>query len=203
MGGTTQGAGGGLPDIYGHSRYLVRRKVLKLFGADFHIFDPAGQLVMFSHMKAFKLKEDIRLYAGEEMQTELLRIQARQIIDFAAAYDVNDTPSGQKVGALKRRGFKSIIRDEWILMDASDREIGVIREDNIVLALVRRTVSGLVPQSYYAEMGGTRVCTFRQNFNPFVRKITIEFPPDAGALLDRRLGIAAALLLCAIEGRQK
>ncbi len=188
-------------DRFAHSRYLVRKKVLKLVGGAFHIYDPMGELAFYSRMKAFKLKEDIRIYTGEEMETELLTIKARQILDFSAAYDVVDSTTGEKVGSLKRKGFKSLMRDEWIFMDADDREIGTIREDS--LFLIRRMLSKLIPQKYYGEIGDAPVCTFKQNFNPFVLKITLDFSEDTEGLLDRRLGIAAAVLLCAIEGRQQ
>lgn len=37
-------------------------------GAKLHIYDNAEQLVLYSQMKAFKLKEDIALYTDESMQ---------------------------------------------------------------------------------------------------------------------------------------
>ncbi|RJP71526.1 MAG: hypothetical protein C4532_07375 [Candidatus Abyssobacteria bacterium SURF_17] len=190
-------------DRFEHSTYLIRRKILKLIGGAFHIYDPTGQLAFYSKMKGFKLKEDIRLYTGEDMQTEALVITARQILDISATYDVVDPTTNAKVGALKRKGLKSIFKDEWIFLDATDREIGVIKEDSVALALVRRFLTNLVPQRYHAEMGGTPVCTFRQNFNPFVMKITADFSQDINRLLDKRLGIAAAVLLCAVEGKQR
>jgi uncharacterized protein YxjI len=189
--------------IFKFNNYLVRRKILKLFGASFHIFDPDGNVVFFSSQKAFKLKEDIRVYTGEDMQTEVLTILARRIIDFSSAYDVYDpAQAGLKVGALKRKGMKSIIKDEWIIMDAQDKEIGLIQEDSMLLALVRRFLTNLIPQKYAGMVHGAQVCTFKQNFNPFVMKINLDFSMDARGLLDRRIGIAAAILLCAIEGKQ-
>ncbi|MDD2240006.1 MAG: hypothetical protein PHO14_03275 [Kiritimatiellae bacterium] len=189
-------------DPFGHDHYLVRRKILKLLGAAFHIYDPSGDVAFYSKMSAFKLKEDIRLYTGEDMQTEVLSIQARHIIDFSAAYDVIDPATGEKVGALKRKGLKSILIDEWIIMDAEDREVGFIKEDSTMLALVRRFFTNLVPQTYYGELKGEHVCTFKQNFNPFVMKIHLDFSMDTNGLLDKRLGMAGAVLLCAIEGKQ-
>lgn len=192
----------GIPESFAHESYLVRRKIFKFFGAAFHIYDSSGRLAFYSKMKAFKLKEDIRLYTGEDMQTEVLRIQARQIIDFSAAYDVIDSTTNIKVGVLKRKGFKSILKDEWIIMDAEDREIGFIKEDSMLLALIRRFLTNLIPQKYYGEVKGEQVCIFKQNFNPFVMKINLDFSKDKKGLLDRRLGIAGAVLLCAIEGKQ-
>lgn len=188
---------------YQHSHYLVRRKVFKLFGGAFHIFDPTGQVVLFADMKAFKLKEDIRLYTGEDKQTELLSIKARQVLDISATYDIFDSPTGQKVGALRRKGLKSVLRDEWLLLDTTDNEVGLIQEDSWLLATLRRLLSNLIPQKYHGTIRGQAVCAFKQNFNPFVMKIALDFAPDTMNLLDRRLGLAAAILLCAIEGRQQ
>jgi len=191
-----------MSDSFSHQKYLVRRKILKLFGAAFHIYDPDGNVAFYSKMKAFKLKENIRLYTGEDMQEEVLTIKARSILDFSAAYDVVDPTTNEKVGALKRKGLKSILKDEWIFMDAGDREIGLIKEDSTFLALFRRVLTSLVPQTYNGFIGDTQVCTFKQNFNPFVIKIALDFSQDTQNLLDRRLGIAAAILLCAVEGKQ-
>jgi uncharacterized protein YxjI len=188
--------------VFNHPTYLIRRKIFKLLGAAFHIYDPQGNVAFYSKQKAFKLKEDIRVYTGEDMQKEVLTIQAKNIIDFSASYAVYDPIAGAKVGVLKRKGMKSIIKDEWIIMDANEKEIGLIQEDSMMLALVRRFLSDLVPQSFDGTINGRNVCHFKQNFNPFVTKITLDFSMDSDGLLDRRLGIAAAILLCAIEGKQ-
>ena len=188
-----------------HNNYLVRRKVFKLFGGAFHVYDPAGQVVLFANMKAFKLKEDIRLYTGEDMQSEVLLIKARRVLDVSSEYDVTDSQTGQRVGVLKRKGLKSLVRDEWIVMDTMDQQIGTIREDSTTMALIRRFIpfANLIPQRYDGEIRGTPVCTFKQNANPFVGKILLDFSADVSRLLDRRLGLAAAVLLCAIEGKQR
>lgn len=188
------------------TRYTIRRKVLKVFGAAFHVFGPDGRAVFFSNMKAFKLREDIRLYESEEMREELLAINARQIVDFAAAYDVVDARNGEKVGALKRRGMRSLVRDHWILMDRHDAEIGELYEESAGLAILRRLLGELAsvvaPQRYQVDVGGRTVARGRQNRNPFVYKVTLDLSEDVEGLLDRRLGLAAGVLLAAIEGKQ-
>jgi hypothetical protein len=189
-------------DNFAHEQYQVRRKILTVFGAAFHIYDPEGNVAFFSRLKAFKLKEDIRVYTDESERTEALVIQARQILDISAAYDVIDPQTGKKIGALKRKGMKSMFKDEWILLDPADQQIGLIKEDSAIMALLRRTLSNLIPQKFYGELDGHRVCSFKQNFNPFVLKIDLDFSMDEHVRLDRRLGIAAAILLCAIESRQ-
>ncbi len=189
-----------------HQTYVIRRKVLKLFGGAFHVFDADRNLVFFSKMKAFTLREDIRLFGGEDEKEELLRIGSRTIVDFSAAYDVVDVRTGQKLGALRRRGLKSLVRDAWVVLDAADNQIGSISEDSGGRALLRRVIgdfsSLILPQRYSAEIGGAKVMTGHQNRNPFVYTVTLDFSADTDRRLDRRLGIAAGLLLAAIEGKQ-
>ena len=178
--------------------------MFKLFGGAFHIFDPSGNVVFYSKQKAFKLKEDVRVYTGEDMGTELLTIRTDQIIDLGATYHVHDPQQGGvHVGSLKREGLKSVLRDEWLFLDPAGRQIGKIQEDSTALALLRRLVVGwLLPQKYFGTIGNTPVSLFTRKFNPFVSKVQLDYSMDTQGLLDRRLGIAAAVLLLAIEGKQ-
>ena len=187
-----------------HPGYLVRRKVFKLLGGAFHVFDPAGNVVLYSKQKAFKLKEDIRIYTGEDMGTEVLTIRTDQIIDLGATYHVHDSQQGGvRVGSLKRKGLKSMLRDEWVILDSSGQEVGIIQEDSVALALLRRLMVGwLLPQRYYGTIGNNSVSVFTRNFNPFISKISLDFNMDTQGQLDRRLGIAAVIMLLAIDGKQ-
>ena len=187
-----------------HPSYLVRRKVFKLLGGAFHVFDPAGNVVLYSKQKAFKLKEDIRIYTGEDMDTEVLTIRTDQIIDLGATYHVHDSQQGGvRVGSLKRKGLKSMLRDEWVILDSSGQEVGSIQEDSVALALLRRLMVGwLLPQKYYGSIGNIPVSLFTRNFNPFISKISLDFSMDTQGQLDRRLGIAAVIMLLAIDGKQ-
>lgn len=188
--------------IFQFPTYLLRRQAIALTGK-FRFFDPAGRLVMFSEQKMFRLREDIRVYGDESKVQEVLSIKARQIVDFSAAYDVVDTAMNQKVGALRRRGWSSILRDEWEVLDANDNVIGKLFEDSIGLAMLRRFLLGSwLPQNYDITLGETRVADLKQNFNLFRYELNLDFSMDTAQRLDRRLGIAAATLLAAVEGKQ-
>jgi uncharacterized protein YxjI len=187
------------------TRFQFRRKILKLVGAAFYVYDPAGAVVLYADQKAFKLREDIRVYTGEDKTTEVIRIAARQIMDFSAAYDVYDSPTNTKLGALRRKGLKSIVRDEWQILDAQDREIGLIQEDSTALAILRRTVelvAMFVPQKYTMTVGNRPVGQMAHVINPFSSKIDVDFSEDTSGVLDRRVGLAAGVLMSAIEGKQ-
>jgi uncharacterized protein YxjI len=188
--------------IFQFPTYLLKRQAIALAGK-FRFYDPAGRLVMFSEQKMFRLREDIRVYDGEDKAREVLSIKARQIMDFSAAYDVVDSEMNQKVGVLRRKGLRSILRDEWEVLDTNDRVIGQLFEDSIPLALLRRLVLGSwLPQNYDMTVGETRVADLKQNFNLFRYELNLDFSMDTTSRLDRRVGIAAGILLAAVEGKQ-
>jgi len=188
--------------IFQYPNYLLKRQAIALTGK-FRVYDPMGNLVLFSEQKMFRLREDIRVYSDENKTQEVLAIKARQIVDFSAAYDVMDAAYNQKVGTLRRKGLSSILRDEWQVLDVNDNVVGKLFEDSVALALLRRLLLGsLLPQNYDMTFGETRVADLRQNFNPFRYELNLDFSMDLNRLLDRRLGIAAGILLAAVEGKQ-
>lgn len=180
---------------------VFRKKVFKMFGNAISILDQQNNLVFYVKQKAFKLREDIRVYADQAQTKEMLTIKARQIMDFKAAYDVVDAETNETVGALRRKGWASIIQDKWEVLDAKDQVIGDISEDSTILALVRRFLSNLVPQNYHFRIADKEVAMIKQRFNPFIFKA--DFTLTGNGLIDPRLALAGAVLLMTIEGRQQ
>ena len=187
---------------FGHDQFWVRRKFFTLFAPKFYFYDSQNRLIAFVKQKAFKLREDIRVYSDESMTRELLHIHARRIIDWSAAYDVMDSLTQQKIGALKRKGWRSMVRDEWIIMDSSDAEVGRIQEDSTFLALLRRFITALIPQDYSFTLKGREIGSAKQNLNFFLPKMAVDLSGDLSREFDRRIAMAAVVLLMAIEGRQ-
>lgn len=188
--------------IFQYDHYLLKRQVFAITGK-FRYYDPNGNLIMFSEQKMFKLREDIRVFSDESKSQEVLQIKARQIIDFSAAYDVIDSAYNQKVGTLRRKGMRSILRDEWEVLDNNDQLIGMLFEDSPGLAMLRRLLLGsLLPQNYDITVRDQRVADLKQRFNLFRYELDVDFSLDTARVLDRRVGLAAGILLAAIEGRQ-
>lgn len=184
------------------NRFTLKKQILALTGV-FRIYDENENMIAYSRQKMFRLREDIRVYADEAQSQELLYIQARQIIDFSAAYDVYDSMEKVQVGTLRRRGFRSIMRDQWEILSPGDQPLATMIEDSAGYALLRRLLLGsLLPQNYDVLIGEQRVMDLRQRFNIFRYVLDLEFPAGSGQQLDHRLGIAAGVLLGAIEGRQ-
>lgn len=183
-----------------HRQYLFRRKVLKLFGGAFHVYDETGNLIFYSKQKVFKLKEDFRVYSDERQTQELLTIKTPQILDIGATYNVQDATTGEVVGALRRKGLKSLIKDEWIIHSKGGLEIGKLTETSLLAAILSRVIN-LIPQTYVISANNREIARIKQHFDPFVLKYTMTIG-DEEPVIDRRLLIAAGILLAGIERRQ-
>jgi hypothetical protein len=187
-----------------YDSYEVSRKLFVLLGKEFRFLDGAGNLIAYSKQKAFKLKEDIRIYTDDTMTQELITIKARNIIDFSATYDVFDGITQQRIGSLKRAGLKSaMMQDEWAIKGTGDENLGQIREESWLLGLVRRNITNLIPQTYDIEFQGTWVGQAKQSWNLFFPKLRVNINQDPQRRLDRRLIAAGIVLVMAIEGKQQ
>ena len=108
------------------------------------------------------------------------------------------------MGALRRKGLNSILRDQWEVLDSGDQVVGSLFEDNMAQALLRRFVLGsFLPQNYDLTINNERVADLKQRFNFFRYEMDLDFSMDASRRLDRRIGVAAAVLLAIIEGKQE
>lgn len=181
--------------------FLIQKKLFKLLGSDFRVFNASKQQILFSHQKAFKWKEDFIIYEDESKTTPVVRMKARNIIDFSSTYDIHDAQTGEKLGAAKRKGWNSMLRDEWAILDANDTEIASLKEDSMLMALLRRFLSNLIPQVFDVTVGGQKVVTYKNNFNPIVSKVAITIHQDH-AQFTPLFCVAVGILLCAVEGKQ-
>lgn len=185
-------------------RFVARRSFFAFLGPEFRFSTGDGRLLCFVKQKAFRLKEEITVFADEQRSRALLRVQARGVFDVRATYDVTDAETGVRVGACKRQGLKSMLRDTWEVRGPDDTVIGTLTEDSMVLALLRRfLLKAWLPQSFtLTGAAGQVLGKIVQRFNPFLLVYDVDFGEDGPDALDGRLGLASIVLLLAIEGRQ-
>jgi len=180
------------------AQFRAEKPFFNPFGRTFKIHHD-GKLAFFVRQKLFRLKEAIKVYSDDSMDHLRLEIQARNVIDFSATYDVTDPATGTTVGSLSRKGLKSMIQDTWTIRNATGDEIGLIEEDSRLLALLRRFLFNIIPQTFNVTVHGQQVGSIRQRFNLLKLVFDVDFNTEE---LDPRLGVAASVLLLAIEGRQ-
>lgn len=183
--------------------FHLRRKYFRLMGAEMRVLDDDGKLAAFAEAQRLKLKEAITLYADEGKTEPLVTINARQVLDIGATYDITDAASGQALGALRRQGLQStFVRDAWTILDPQGQEIGTIQEDSAWMGLVRRfvdIVSLVVPQRYDVTVDGQRVGELQRGKNLFVVKYDLSFDADYLHKVGRNTVLSYPVILSLVE----
>jgi hypothetical protein len=156
-------------------------------------------MVAFVHQKGFRLIDDIRVYNGEAMETETLSIQARHMIEFSAAYDIIE-PDGGQIGTIQRKGWSSIIIDDWEILNHRGREVARVLDTSPLIALLKRYSVHLAnPSGESGVPDGRVVGEMEQRFTPFSFTLDIDLTSDPRTALDRRLAMAAAIIIAVTD----
>lgn len=190
-------------------QYIIKRKALQLVGATLYLYDSSEQLIMWGKRQGFKFRGDLQFFADESQSQEVIRLVARPsegIFAGTMTYDVFDAASGQKLGAFQRQNVtSSLVQDIWSILDAQDREVGQVKEDSALLGALRRYVEMmdmLLPQKFHATLNGVSVALYARHRNFFSSRMDIDFSSDQNAQFDRRMGLAMAMLLEAVETKR-
>ena len=96
---------------------------------DFTARDADSRTVAFVKQKLFKLKEDISIYADESKAELLFNIKADRWIDFSAAYSITHA-DGKELGKIARKGWRSLWKAKYLLIDQHQKEQFTIEEEN-------------------------------------------------------------------------
>ena len=116
-------------------------KLLAL-ASQIYIRDAEGQLIGYVKQKLLKLKEDINVFADEQQTQHLFNIKADRVLDFSARYNFTDS-QGHVVGAIKRKGMRSIFKAHYEIFDASGVQVMEIHEENAWIKVIDSLVGEL------------------------------------------------------------
>ncbi|HDS09074.1 MAG TPA: hypothetical protein ENN73_02500 [Firmicutes bacterium] len=184
------------------NKVTIKKKFLKVIGGEFRIYDENERLILFAEQEGLKIRGVFHVYPDENKTVEILGITTSQIIDFAASYTITDAMTKESIGAVKREGIRSIVMDEWTLMNSQGMPVGKLKEENVFGAVLSRMIK-LIPQKYLITAEGEReVAKITRHFDPFILKYDMTIT-DINPVIDRRIIFGALILLAAIEGREK
>lgn len=96
---------------------------------DFTATDASGKTVAYVKQKLFKLKEDISIFENESKAKLNFKITADKWIDFSTAYSFTDA-EGKELGKVARKGWASIWKAKYELIDQQQKLQYLIREEN-------------------------------------------------------------------------
>ena len=167
---------------------------------------PAGPPLAFVRQKRLALKEDIRFFADEDEREELFRLKAQQVLDVRGRFDVT-TPAGEPIGVLDKQFARSLLRSTWKVLDARGAEIAVAEERSVPIAVLRRVIDfvpygELIPILFHFTIraDGRALGDLTRRWGIRDRYV-LDLSGDAERVVDRRLGVALAIALDALQSR--
>ncbi len=191
-------------DWHTADRFVIDQLIRPM--ANLYRISADGAPVAFVRQKKLAIKEDIRFYADEDQAQELFRLKARAMMELAARYDVL-APGGERVGVLQKVFGASLLRSSWRILDAEEAEVGKAYERNAAVAILRRVID-LVPYGelvpivfqFTIQMDGREIGELRRPIGLRDRYV-LRLEGDPGRTLDRRVAVALAVALDALQSR--
>jgi len=192
-----------------HDQFVLRQKFAPVINRYQFSLSEDEPPFCFVEQKRFTFKEDIRFYTDEAKTTELMRIKARQRFDPRATYDVSGA-DGSKIGEIKKVFGTSLVRSTYEI----DSPAGAVtaQEKNLWVALFRRLVGWVpyigdfadwLPIPYHFDFvhDGGVIGTHSRRIGKFRDTYDIDFSGDPRRTLDRRLVLAIAVGMDALQAR--
>lgn len=145
-------------------RLLVQQKITPLVNR-YVIYTPGtdgneGNLLALAQQKRLAFKEKVTFYGDEQKSQELFGFRAEKAMDIHGRFFVEDA-DGATIAMFRKEFKKSLFNSTWVLMDADSNDKFIIKESNMVLAVIRRIV-GWVP--FIGEILDLIVALFRYHF---------------------------------------
>ena len=151
---------------------------------DFSAKDASGRTVAYVRQKMFKLKEAISIYDNENKSHLTHSIAADKWIDFSAAYSFKDA-QGKEIGKIARKGWASIWKAHYELIDQHQKLQYHIREDNAWVKVLDSVfgqlplLGGLTgylfnPSYTVTDLNGQAICQLKKEPSFFGRKFKLS-----------------------------
>lgn len=180
-----------------YATYRIKRPFWSWLGRRFHVYDADGAVIAYVNHPFLRLRDEFVIYADESKTRPLATIKARQIIALHVVYDVSDPVTGGSLGALRTRGWKSVLRDTWDILAPGDHPVGIVQEEGS--SLLRRLFPLLLGR-WRIDVEGRPVGRIQQIFRFFIKEYALELDSNG---MDPRFGVACALLALMAETRRE
>ena len=106
------------------------------------VTDATGALILYVKQQAFRLKEEVGIFADREQTLPLYTVRADRMIDFNAFYHISDA-QGHALGGVRREGLRSLWKSRYDVFDAHEAHVLDIQEDNPWIKVLDSTLGEL------------------------------------------------------------
>ncbi len=172
------------------------------------VVDATGQLVSYVKQRAFRLREDVTIFADEAQAQPVYHIKANKIIDIGATYSITSA-DGRPLGAVRQRGMRTFWKATYDILDESGSAIGLIHEQDAWVKVIDGLIGeiplvGFVIQQWinptYLIDGADGVTLLRLRKRPSLieRRFLLEQDSPLPSRLEQ-LALPAVLMVVLLE----
>ncbi len=177
------------------NNYIIKPQGLSL-GGKYRLFDSQNTPLLYVEYKT-KLSRPLtayHVYDDEKKAQELLLIRDGESQQPGDYCDVIDMTSGEKIGGI-HADWKHWFEDGWRIVNAADETVGLLSEKSAGRAFLHELTDGTIPQVIYIMMDNQPVAELKQKSVLIGHHLLADFGLDTSSKLDRRLGLAAAIMV--------
>ncbi|MFQ3213026.1 MAG: hypothetical protein ACI9XJ_002773 [Marivirga sp.] len=154
------------------------------FSNDFTASDANGNSFAYVRQKMFKFIEDIEIFENESRSNLIYKIKADRWLDFSAAYSFYNS-SGQEIGKIVRKGWRSMWRASYEIIDENKQILYHINEESVFTRILDNMLSEIPilnlltgylfhPSYLITDENGEVVAKLKKLSSFFGRKFDIE-----------------------------
>jgi uncharacterized protein YxjI len=172
------------------------------------VVDASGQLVSYVKQRAFRLKEDVTIFADEAQAQPLYHIKANQIFDIGATYSIS-AADGRSLGALRQRGMRTLWSATYDILDDDGSAVGLIHEQDPWVKVIDGLIGGIpflgfvvqqwINPTYLIDSSdGTTLLRMRKRPSLIERRFLVEQESPLPSRLEA-LALPAVLMVVLLE----
>jgi hypothetical protein len=185
------------------SEYILKRYG-RISGGKYRLYsvpDDAPLLFIEEDTESISPLNTTHVYVDEGNTHKVLTLTDSE--DSGIAMEVIDAEVRRTIGgiAMAVDAAGDFIKDAWVITDAGGNIIGKVLGKTSGRFGARAASGAEPPQRMDVTFGGALVGELRQKVNVVGYELLIDFRADVAQLLDRRLGIAAAIFTALQQGK--
>jgi len=187
-------------NVHKDEEFIIEQKIFTL-GKKYFIKDHERNKVGYCE-KGSMFKDGLTVYKDRGKSEELFRIKQKSLTKFTGLFKVL-SPEEKTIGYLKRRGFRSVVRDEWTLLDPKKDKVGSAKSDYVLKDLVRMKYLKSIPYRYTIHQGERKIGVYKQRLTLLKNSYKLQMKEDPYEKIDRRSLLSLAICLDAVEEKYR
>lgn len=178
---------------------------------DFSITDASGKYIAYVRQKMLRIREKVEVFEDDSKANKLYNIQTNQWLDFSLSYNFTNQ-AGEYLGKVARKGWASLWRARYHIINKDNQESYVIREGNGWVKVIDSLLGDIPiigmftgyffnPQYHIKDMQGNLVGIIKKEKSFFGRRFTLNKVKDV-MIQDEENILLASMMMLLLERRR-